>query len=374
MALDQTLVNFFKQLPVYELLTFVDAFKAAQEGKSLSQSADGASRETSAYERAVNALNKRAMETFHEQLLVKRRKGQSWRPTPTGYRFFTFCSELEKCVLTNFVDVQRFAGVRPVRIGMQQLSLMDLRRIENRINNKLKELNSNRKFEKRIEHVGSEQFPTILSDSHDMDFAFGGLINEQTLAPELEFIEVERRPYFLISNFDLARHYTLKKDEPITVEFLQRQRVPLVIAHVGVIVDFLAGTLNEIRRPDIDRSRYLEQIRTSYLIVEECNDVHFVIELLCTTPQKLCMFGTADIFQRATERATAAEIKRFCTEFNFAPPKISYHPLAPDLPALRVGVVRRKPQDKVFYPPDHPIQLFWDVAKELREALRSNSK
>lgn len=368
MPLDPRLKEFSTQLSLYELLTYVDAVQAARAGKSISASAADADRGTSAYTRVLQALNGRAKEFFGEALLEKPRKGKNWIVTATGDHFYEFGLEIQECFQTNFSNIDRLALARPVHIAMQQLSLMDILRIENGIQKQLAEGNAKKQFKKTLEHVSSEDFPSVLLKRSGVDFAFGGLIDEKVLAPGLEFILVEKRPYVLISNFDFRKIYKLPDKQPVTVAFLKQNNVPLVIAQFGVIVDFLVRSLKETRVRGIERTEYLKEICRRYNIVEVCNDVHFVIELLCTTRARLCMFGTMDIFQRATERAASEEVRGFCNELGFDPPEISYQEIAVEFPQLHVGVIRRRPPDKGanFYDqPDHPMRLFWEEARKL---------
>lgn len=377
MPLDTRYGDFFKQLTLDQIMVFGAVFRASEVRQSLADlSKQPGGRDISSYSRTITRLNDQSKRYFGEPLLYNPiRKGMHWTPTATGRMFYSLCEEISDMLAQNTRTIERVLLVRPVRIAMPQLPLMDMLRIEDAVNEQLRKLSSSRRFEKELIHIRSEHLPGILIDSPDIDFAFGGLINPQTLDTSLEFVEIERRRYNLIANFDLNKEYGIAEDAVITLEFLHRKVVPLIIAHIGVIVDCLLGTLGIIRNRKEHIGKYLSLIRDRYKIVEECNDVHFMIELLCTSRQHICMFGTRDIFQRAKDRAGSDDIASFWKTRKGTPPHIFYQPVTHDLPPLCVGVIRRRPSEEVglTHARDHPCRLFWEAVQARAATSRSAS-
>lgn len=352
----------FRQVTLYELQTYGEVYRASAQKKSLATLSRETGRDISGYTRTIERLNDLARQIFKELLLLRGfQKGMPWVPTSAGQLFYDFCQAMCGCLDEHVVKMERLMVSRPVRIAMPQQPLYDMLKIEDRVN--ARSMRGGSKFEKQIYQIRSEQVPSILLDQPSIDFAFGGLVDPDSLDPSLEFVEIRHRRYGLISNYDFSAANELEPDALVSLAFLQQCGAPLLIAHIGVIVDALLGSLGVSRDRQATLSYYLEIIRERYNIVEECNDSHFMIELLCASRVDLCMLGTRDIFLRACDRAGSREIAEFYQGVDRPLPEIRFLPLSDELPPLRVGVIRRRQTEKMrAFGPDHPYSRFWEAS------------
>jgi hypothetical protein len=357
--------NLYRELKIEHLLQFERVYAESRAGKKISAIAKALNVDPGTLKKTMLRLSDQAKkECFDgEGLFGPAPKGYPWSITPAGEAFYELCKSVNECLKQHVDRIEKTKSFRCVRIAMPQLPLHDLFRIEVQINKRLEKLGSKR-FEKELIHIRSEHLPKILIEDKDIDYAIGGLIDpQQSLDDSLEYIKIAERHYDLISNFDFADEYKVR--EPLQHEFLRSHRVPLIIANVGVIVDCLLKTIGLPRRRNEDIIRQLAEIKGPYNVVGESNDVHFLIELLCMSPQQLCMLGTEDIFLRAQDRVRSEEVRRHWVALDEDAPPIKRTKIS-NLPPLQICVIRRRvARGETAYAANHPFSLFWNATNEL---------
>jgi hypothetical protein len=358
-----TYEEFLNSLTLQQVRVYSIVYEAAVERKILADISKVTGRDIGDYRNTIAVINTKAHKIFGEPLLAHQGKGKPYHPTSSGKVFYNLCLSLNSCFEAHRQEIERSHLWRPIRIAMPQLPLHDLFTIEDWVREEIKRRGLRNDYESELIHTRSESLPTVLLEQPDIDYAFGGLIDATSLDPSLAFHPIEQRHYNLISNFDIADEYGISDESPLTLELLESKKIPLVIANLGVIVDCLLKSMDIDRARNDDVERHLRTIGERYNIVRRTNDVHFLIELLCTS-HRLCMFGTQDIFWRAEDRAKSKEVSKFWRDRNGKAPRIYYTTVRTTLPPLNVGIIRRQSaSDRVH--PDHPFALFWKAATSI---------
>jgi hypothetical protein len=368
MALPSKFRTFFKQLTMDQLDAFSSVYRAGKANQSLSMLVKSDPRRPlSTYAKTIARLNDQAVEFFGEALLIEPpKRGLPWDTTPTGDVFGALCEDIVTTISARLIDIHRLSVDRPVQIAMSHLPLIDILEIEDSIVHNLNEIGSPRQFSKRIVHVKSEQLPLVLMEQKEVDYAFGALPSPPQIDKSLEFLLLRTSAFHLIANYDFAAEHELR--DPISLKTIMAAKLPLLLANQGNNLDSLLAASNVNRDRTEPLEKYLKMLRDRFNVVETCNDVNFMIELLGTSQKRLCMFAMLEIaYERAKSFVQGEGVIKYWKDRGRLPPKIYKKKLPEKLLPLSVGVIRRRPTNEVFSK-DHPVRMFWEACERLSRA------
>jgi hypothetical protein len=161
------------------------------------------------------------------------------------------------------------------------------------------------------------------------------------LPDDQDFLTWAYDSFVLLSNFDISKELSSDRvaDSSISIVDILNGSLPMILPKQGVIRELL------------DRVKTLAPGETlkDINLVEECDDVHFAIELLQLQIVHGCMLCTKFISEYARQRPGSEHLREY-----------RIHDLEEE---LRIGLLRRK-TDVQAYAESHPVRIFWRVFEE----------
>ena len=319
---------------------------AVFEKNSIREGAKSLNREHASVDKQINALNERFAEYTSGEKLVSKYKdyGSPASFSKSGERVKRLAEEVLWALINTCEDLKRLNNT--IKVAATTFLIPLVCKIW-----KEWQKNIDPGFRIEIEHVHSQEIPSILINNPSIDLCFGGLLaNENGPLNDLkniEFIEYNRDVIGILTNLPEE----ILMNEPIEIDNFFKKELLVILPKQGIIKEF-------VQILDIDFEKKVK-------LLECAQDVFFIAALLQNDIYKACMFCHKNIADWAINSARG---------LGFGYGNLRFVNLLQKEPVIEVsaGLFREK---GIFenYKKDHPLNLCWNIYKKWVQELKKNN-